>query len=1616
MSPSEIATETENSLTDEISANSIANGKTLMRDPALTRLLDESRKALIETGTRNRLVHTNRTAKRPATLSILHSDASELFNRLIQRGGKLRFLADPAATERERKRASEDAQDIDGAAEFEASYDEPITIGATDTLQTKLGENALQKRLLKFYREAKALEDEQGINILYLAIGFLRWFEDERSEVIREAPLILVPVSLERDVRRSAFDLRAREDDLSINLPLSERLRDQEGIVLPDFPEGDDWRANEYFDLVAQAIFAKSRWSIDRSGLELGFFSFAKLLMYRDLAPGAWANNAILEHPILRGLMVDGFAPEEELFPNDTKLDERFQPADLIHVVDADGSQALVIETVRAGRNLVVQGPPGTGKSQTITNIIASAAHDGKRVLFIAEKMVALHVVHDRLKKVGLSDLCLELHSRGANKRLVSQELAATLAAGCTAPDVTSATRELTEIRDKLNRECVGLHAAIGATGSSAFSALGDLVRAQGLGIPPASTPIPDVTTWTKEQYKDALSATARLAGEIAKAGPPHLHPWFAVGNLNLQPTDLTRLEATLTQTRATTDGLAGLVGNAATMLAVPKPATLKAAALLIDAIERIANAPRIKPDLLLLVEPLSAAEREQARALLKRCNAYRELQKSSAGTFVPLAMNAEVVGVRSELARGASSFFYRWRGSYRRAVAELESWLVGSVPKLPRERVDFADRLFAVQDTKKVFERDADNGRRFFSAAWQEEQTAFTDLANAIDWVDAVRASGFTTALSPCVALIRKDGLASKLHEKLAELHHQLRQSLEQISSLLNLDVGAVLGVSNWSEASFTSTGSRLDIWSTSLSRYEEWRALVGAERSLKVCGLGALANRMLAGELPDERAVEELRHARAEALWAAARKQNPDIASLSGESRSKLVESFQQLDKDRARILADSIRATHLSNIPSGSLGQMGIIRGEAAKRRAHLPIRKLMSRAGQTVQKIKPIFLMSPISVAQFIPPGEMEFDLLVIDEASQVRPEDALGVIARAKQVVVVGDIKQLPPTSFFSRLVSGEDEDDPEDDTTEPTALQGAARVSEMESVLTLCEARGISSRMLRWHYRSKHHSLIEVSNAEFYRDLVLPPSPLEKQGESGFVFRRVQGAYDRGGKRTNSLEGKAIVDALIVHAKTSPDRSIGVATFSSAQRDEIANQIDEARRTNEALDAFVRDMEQTDEVFIKSIENVQGDERDVILISVGYGPRNAGGRLESMAFGPIATEGGERRLNVLFTRARHRCEVFASFDPGDIDLNRARSEGVRIFKRYLTYAATGVLDQPRETGEDHDSPFEADVAQVIRSLGYVVEAQVGSAGFKIDLAVRHPTQPGRFMLAVECDGATYHGALWARERDRLRQSILEGMGWTFHRIWSSDWFYRRTAEIARLKSVLEKTGSEAERRPAADSTKPPGQVTPDSDNAPEATSTSSVSDLTTSQSAYTVAKFAVNAREEPHIVNMQIMADIIARIVEIEGPIHKMEVARRVSKLFGKERTGDRMRNAVWHAGEYQISRACLMIAEGDFWLTPSQRDQPIVRNRSGAPLSVQAADMLPPTEIVAAIREVFEENGPVSREELLIGVGRAFGYQRSGPDFKRVVETQLEHLIIQGQVSIEGGLIVVGR
>jgi very-short-patch-repair endonuclease len=1543
-------------------------------------LLAQARTRLIETGTRNRLVHTNRRAKRPSTLAVVGAQTDDLWERLVTLGGAMRFRADP----RIRPRGEGDAEEA-------AEPEDPPPAAGPDVLQTRVGEEALQKRLLKFYRDAKTLEDEQGINILYLAVGFLRWYEDEKSEVAREAPLILVPVTLVRDVRRSTFELKAREEDITLNLPLAERLKTDFGITLPDLDtDAEGFRPSLYFDAVAEAVAVKRRWSVDRAGVDLGLFSFAKLLMFHDLSGAAWPDGAILEHPLLRGLLADGFAGEEPLFPPETRIDERFAPADLVHVVDADGSQTLVIETVRAGRNLVVQGPPGTGKSQTIANIIAGAVHDGKTVLFVAEKMVALEVVHARLDRAGLGPVCLELHSRSANKRALAEELRRTLEGAAATPRAEADAARLQEVRDRLNALTHRLHALIGDTGMTPYRALGDLVRAAGMGLPPAEIDLSGAVSWSPAAYEALREGTERLARATRGAGAMGANPWRGVGNLDLQPTDLARLKDQFLRLAQSLETLRGQVADQAAALRRPVPATLTDVRALAALLRVVATAPLDQIPVLRVLAGLSAADRALLREIVGRGMDAVAAIAAVGERFRPAALEADPGGVRSGLARGVGAWFPWLSGSYRRASAELATWLVEPLPATAAERLACADALVDLRARRRALAEDATAAVALIGPLWTGERTDFAALNRVAAWLDEAQAAGVGEGLGPALQVAAAGG-AEEAATRLAFASDAVAQVLATLFSTLALDCPTAFGVAGPEAIPLEEANARLAAWAAPGDSYAAFADLARCDAELRAAGLAALADRLADGRLDPERAGEELRHARAEALWKAAIKAAPDLARIDGTARGALVEEFRRLDVARRRAVAAAIRARHAERMPSGAMGEMGVIRHQIGLKRGHMAIRGLIQRAGRALQGIKPVFMMSPISVAQYLAPGAVSFDLVVIDEASQVRPEDALGVLARGGQVAVVGDRKQLPPTSFFARLL----DDDAGEDDEEAEAGAAPGKVGDLESILTLCEARGLPSRMLRWHYRSRHPSLIEVSDAEFYGGLFMPPSPAADRDAEGLVVRRVAGAYDRGGKRHNAIEAAAIVEAAARHAEVTPGRSLGIVTFSTAQRDLVSNLLDERRRTDPVLDAFITAKASGEEVFVKNLENVQGDERDVVMISVGYGPRQAGGRLDSMNFGPVTTEGGERRLNVLFTRARFRCEVFVSFEAGDIDLARATGEGPRVLKRFLAYAETGVLDQATPTGRDHDSPFEADVAGVIAGLGYEVDPQVGSAGFRIDLAVRDPERPGRYLMAVECDGATYHGALWARERDRLRQEILEGLGWRFHRVWSTDWFYRREAEIARLRDALQ----------AARAGDPAPAPEPVADVTPEPVTEEPAAPPTPLRPPYVTATFAIPKGVEPQDVPVQAMALLVRRIVDIEGPVHADEVARRVATLFGKERAGSRIAQAT-ALGLAAARRSDPTLTEEDgFWWNAAQAEAPPVRDRSSVTGPLLRADMLPPLEIRAAAVQALRENGTLSADEMPTAIARLLGFQRAGTEMRQAIGRVMERMVADGVV-----------
>lgn len=520
----------------------------------------------------------------------------------------------------------------------------------------------------------------------------------------------------------------------------------------------------------------------------------------------------------------------------------------------------------------------------------------------------------------------------------------------------------------------------------------------------------------------------------------------------------------------------------------------------------------------------------------------------------------------------------------------------------------------------------------------------------------------------------------------------------------------------------------------------------------------------------------------------------ENASIRDFNGLSHQAIINKFKDDDKklmkwQRQKIAFNASRKDVPQGVGSGRTSnytEYSLIRREHEKKKRHIAIRSLLDRAPKAVKALKPCFMMSPMSVAQYLKPGSFQFDMIIMDEASQILPEDAIGALARGAHEgscsIIVGDPKQLPPTSFFHSSVSNEDDE------------ENMVAVEQSESILESVASHGsFFTRRLRWHYRSRHESLIAFSNKHFYdSDLVLFPSPMEEADDLGIRFTKVNGCFENS---RNVEEARKIVAKALEILQASPDESIGMVAMNSQQRDEIQIQFEQQLQEYPHLQVLVDEKAKTDPVFIKNLENVQGDERDVILISMTYGPATIGGKVYQR-FGPINSASGWRRLNVLFTRAKKRMHIFSSMGSLDILAAETSSKGVKALKAFLEYCERGHLHQAVITGKASDSDFEIAVIDALKKYGYQCEPQVGVNGFFLDIAVRNSNRPNQFLIGIECDGATYHSAKSARDRDRLRQEILEGLGWEVHRIWSTEWFKNPEAALMpilnRLKELEKK--------------------------------------------------------------------------------------------------------------------------------------------------------------------------------------------------------------------------------
>ncbi|WP_163559973.1 DUF3320 domain-containing protein [Halomonas sp. NO4] len=1465
--------------------------------------------------------------------------------------------------------------------------------------------------------EAHTLLQEQGIEVLYLALGFLEWYEDENAHTPRFAPLVLVPVALQRESARAGFTLSFTDADMGGNLALAARLKQDFRLILPDFD--DATLLIDYFGRVEEMIADRPRWRVHADQIRLGLFSFGKFQMYTDLDPANWPeSHDLVAHPQLEKLFETGYREDAERLEASSGHDLLKTPESLHLVKDADSSQLEAILAVMDGASLVVQGPPGTGKSQTITNLVGEALARGQKVLFVAQKMAALEVVKSRLDECHLGDAVLELHSHKSNKKAVLDSLRRVFENG--RPKVPVRTHEyqrLGEVRESLDAYVEDLRTPILASQTDYVTALGRMLELQRDERLQALSRIDfeRLRNWGPQDLARRRRAMDAMGDYLAEYGPPSDNPFHRSRRHALSPGEEQELRKLV---QRASDQLTALTDNAvslATVMQLPIPQDFDDIAILQRAGTRALQAPHLAGVRVNTEE--WQARRDEVRRVIEAGQALARVREAMQPRFIKAVYDADLLPIRTGLAGRADKWWRVFSGEYRRAAGALKGYSRDRLTGSPVEWLAWVDELLEAQQHRQTLERLSPTCQTLFGAQWQGEESDWPVLAQLADWiVDLYEAIGKGELPAGLAAFL--DG-----NPDLREHSDQVEALQTQSESVQGLLQELCHQIQWQEEASSMALGT----WHHRLAEWRDTEQLYSVVRfnqlseDLEEAGLGHLVE-ILAGWPHAPHVLSPwLALSYYGGLVDHAYVERPRLGRFDRLTHERLIQEFNQLDEACFRYAQESLVERLHDTLPSyHAAGEMEILRREFTKKRRHLPIRRLLREAGTVIQQAKPVFMMSPMSVAGYLAQGNLDFDLVIFDEASQIPAPEALGAILRGRQVVVVGDSKQMPPTNFFGQSVELTDEEADESAT------------ADVESILGMMKARGMPERMLRWHYRSRHHSLIAVSNAQFYdNQLLIFPSPGLHPHARGLGFRYLPDThYDRGGSRTNAGEARAVAKAVIEHVRRHPALSLGVVAFSTAQREAILLEVERLRREHEELEDFFRHHDGGDEFFIKNLENVQGDERDVIFISVGYG-RTAAGRL-GQNFGPLNKAGGERRLNVLISRARLAMEVFANFQADELRVTDGSPFGVRAFQAFLKYAETGELPTHEMTDKEPDSPFEWEVMRAIQDLGYEVQPQVGSQGFFIDLAVRDPDAPGRFLLAVECDGASYHSSAVARDRDRLRQSVLEGLGWRFHRIWSTEWFRNAPAETQRLKEAIEaaqrhqkaleaasletaeQEAPQATRQGTGEAEVVEVTVEPASANiereAPsqEATSIPIYSPVDTSALGLSPADCQF---EEIPSHRLQ---EAIHQAVAHEGPMHLKMLLSRLTDATGLQRAGARIQRRV-EAESRTLERQGRLHRHGDFLDTP-EREVPPQRDWSSLPASQRKFELVPPSELEHALLLTLRDSVSIEPMDAMGAAINLLGFKRLTKPIRQRVEAVLQDLHDSEHIQERNGRLQLAK
>lgn len=1452
-------------------------------------------------------------------------------------------------------------------------------------LRTQHTDVETYRRLYQIYLASNDSLSEQGVNTLYLTFGYLEYEDkdadgkgslgrkpkgrekaktlpDFRGSLLR-APLILVPVRIERRKElardKHPFSITFLDDDIHINPALRQKL-----IIQNNFDIDFEFESPEdYLQKLAREA-DKHGWKVTLGDVHLGIFSFQKLSLYRDIEAH---KQRILKHPVVRALAGDTSALHSGTAQPRPVDADAIDPKESFFVLDADSSQKEAILAARRGHSFVLQGPPGTGKSQTIANIIAQQLADGKKVLFVSEKMAALEVVKKRLDATGIGNYLLEMHNADtAGKKWVLEQLEKALV-----ENKLYASDE--RLIDELN------------SARSALRAYGDELCGK-----PGDPMSPYKVLGRLARLDHVRLSDAGLGVRVDFSEFPHnLH---LMEEIDLYEKQLQEFNSSILRHvnhrnfKAFTDfkqeALKELIDGAIEVLQHVKDEAEQLEDKAGIYFRRIADLKQMDSKLIPLTtvpktsytfkEEWFLLDHQKVEARLGRyaekMGEYMALKQHLLSKYKENLLNHshhELEDMIEKLEGIYSVKLIRWVDPRYKGISNHIHSLLVEKGKLTHE--EMADGLRKALLCKKIG-AELEDEKNGLQALLNEERLEPSELQAVFAWIRNVKSveglcngrlirsicAGIDLAPLAQRFLAHATTLAdsyldiSEYFETEASERLLLSASWERLEERLGL-IGSSTGeISKWVE--FKTT---LDKLSPELRRIFD-KCMSVENRNYKISEL-----------------YEKV------FLQACLSQMSLDMVRRSREYLDMMQNKFIESDREHKYYSRNRIIEMIEAKKPKISLtsrsSEVGILSKEISKSRRHKPLRKLFSEIRNLVFVLKPCFMMSPLSVARFIEPDVMEFDTVIFDEASQVMVEDSISSIIRSKQVIIVGDSKQLPPTMFFK---VNEDLDVEE-------GLEEAASILDEASA-------AMGTHMLRWHYRSKDESLISFSNRNFYNnDLITFPNNKVDSFALDFTYVR-NGVYERGGSRQNRIEAKKVVELIKQHFDTTPEKSLGVIAFSIAQQQAILEELDHFVTWHPHYQKFFSG-EGLHGFFVKNLETVQGDERDVVIISIGYG-RDPEGRF-TMNFGPLNRDGGVRRLNVAISRAIERVNVVSSILPEDIDEARAGSEGMLMLKKYLQYARAGEPLPRRQ--DEFESELQEAVYKRLLSTGLMVDKSVGSSRFSVDIAVRSTGDENKYLLALELDGKAYDTAKCTCDRDRIRREMLESLGWKVHRIWSYDWMLNPEKETERVLDALK--AADAAQPVYIDEEKKHVRMQPAGN-----------------ELSFAIKEYPTTVCGSLGFPDDFMKFDFFSKvrdIVAVEGPICKDLLMKRLFECYGVKESA-RARNRFDEVINSHMPCQGITV-EGDLFWPGEPR---FMFNIRRSDVEIRSLNHIPLPEIRLAVLLVVSNSISISREDIPREVAAVFGAQKALPKFKGRVGLAIEQLIEKNYLSEDSGKIIVNK